>query len=59
MDKDGSGKISEDEFRKAMKDNGFTCEKNLSCLFGACDKDGDGQLNLAELRAEMSRSQRR
>ena len=57
MDADGSGKITEDECRRALKDNGICDDDTLQKLFGKCDKDGDGCISIEEFKAEMNRTQ--
>lgn len=59
MDKDGSGKISKDEFTRVMEEYGISDDKTMDELFSNCDCDGDGQISVGELQKEMDRTQGR
>lgn len=52
FDTDGSGTISRDELREALKKYGES-EENISTLLEEVDKDGDGQIDYEEFRLMM------
>ncbi len=58
-DDDGDGLISKDEFRKLLDKSGLgnMSDSEARALFAKVDKDGDGDLTMAELKqiAEMGR----
>ena len=46
---DGDGRITADEFRRAMATRGEeTTDKDLDEIFGKADHDQDGRIDLAE-----------
>ena len=54
-DTDGNGKISKEEFRKAMGLLGFNVPaKDIDALFDSWDPDGSGVLSLGELDKQLS-----
>ncbi|MFD2795823.1 EF-hand domain-containing protein [Promicromonospora vindobonensis] len=49
FDGDGDGRITADEFRRAMATRGEeTTDKDLDEIFGKADHDQDGRIDLAE-----------
>ena len=49
FDSDGDGRITADEFRRAMATRGEeTTDKDLDEIFGKADPDRDGRIDLAE-----------
>lgn len=49
FDGDGDGRITAEEFRRAMATRGEeTSDKDLEQIFGKADHDRDGRIDLAE-----------
>ena len=54
-DKDGNGKVSKEEFRKAMGLLGFSVPaEDIDALFDSWDPDGSGVLSMGELGEQLS-----
>jgi Ca2+-binding EF-hand superfamily protein len=54
-DKDGNGKVSKEEFRKAMGLLGFSVPaEDIDALFDSWDPDGSGVLSMGELDKQLS-----